>query len=60
MVDEKTDEKEAEELKTIYNHYTDKRKEIMKPNSFRLEDVFGDVISQDSISPEQKTKLNNF
>ena len=26
MVDEKTDDKEAEELKTIYSHYLDKRK----------------------------------
>ena len=30
MVDKKTDEKEAQELKKIYNHYLDKRKEIMR------------------------------
>ena len=27
---------------------------------FKVEDVFGDIISKNSISPEQKTKLNNF
>ena len=32
----------------------------MKKNSFKVEDVFVNVISQDSISPEQITKLNNF
>ena len=32
----------------------------MKNTNFRVKDVFGDVISKDSISPEQKTKLNNF
>ena len=60
MIDKKTDEKEAMELKKIYNHYIDKRSEIMKNTSFRVEDVFGDVISKDSISPEQITKPNNF
>ena len=39
MVDKKNDEKEAGELKKIYNHYIDKRKEIMKKTSFRVEDV---------------------
>ena len=59
MVDKKIDQKEAEQLKQIYNHYIDKREEIMKSTSFKVEDVFGDVISKDSISPEQLTKLNN-
>ena len=60
MIDKKIDEKEAMELKNIYNHYLDKRSEIMKNTSFRVEDVFGDVISKDSILPEQITKPNNF
>ena len=62
MVDKKIDEKEAQaqELKKIYNHYLDKRKEIMDSTKFKVEDIFGDVISKDSISPEQITKLNNF
>ena len=32
----------------------------MKNTQFKVEDIFGDVISKDSISPEQITKLNNF
>ena len=32
----------------------------MKNTSYRVEDVFGDVISKDRISPEQITKLNIF
>ena len=42
----KIDEKEAEELK-IYNHYIDKRKEIITNTQFKVEDAFGDVISKD-------------
>ena len=60
MIDKKIDEKEALELKKIYNHYIDKRSEIMKNTSFRVEDVFGDVTSKDNFSQEQITKLNNF
>ena len=32
----------------------------MKNTSFRVADVFGDVISKDNFSQEQITKLNNF
>ena len=60
MVDKKIDQKEAEQLKQIYNHYVDKRREIMDSTKFKVEDIFGDVISKDSISTEQITKLNNF
>ena len=60
MIDKKIDEKEANQLKQIYNHYIDKKSEIMKNTQFRVENIFGDVISKDSISPEQITKLNNF
>ena len=60
MVDKKIDGKEAEELKKIYNHYIDKRSEIMKNTQFKVEDVFGDVISKDNFRQEQITKLNNF
>ena len=60
MIDKKIDEKEADELKRIYNHYIDKRSEIMKNTSFKVEDVFGDVISKGNFSQEQITKLNNF
>ena len=47
-------------MKKIYNHYIDKRSEIMKNTSFKVEHVFGDVISKDNFSQEQITKLNNF
>ena len=60
MNDKKIDQKEAEQLKQIYNHYIDKRKEIMKNTSFKGEDVFGDDISKDTILPEQRTKLKKF
>ena len=32
----------------------------MKSTSFKVEDVFGDVISKDKFSQEQITKPNNF
>ena len=60
MIDKKIDEKEANQLKQIYNHYIDKKSEIMKNTSFKVEDVFNDIIHKDTISPEQITKLNNF
>ena len=60
MIDKKIDEKEAEQLKQIYNHYVNKRIEIMNSTKFKVEDIFGDVISKDTISQEQITKLNNF
>ena len=60
MIDKKIDEKEAEQLKQIYNHYVDKKSEIMKNTQFKVEDIFTDVILKDTISTEQITKLNNF
>ena len=60
MIDKKIDEKEAEQLKQNYNHYLDNRSEILKTTPFKVEDVFGDVISKDSVSTEETTKLNNF
>ena len=60
MIDKNIDEKEAQELKKIYNHYIDKRTEIMDSTKFQVEDIFGEVISKDTISQEQIIKLNNF
>ena len=54
---DKKNEKEALELKKIFNPYLDKRKELMKNTRFKVEDIFGDLISKVSISPEQITKL---
>ena len=60
MVDKKIVEKEAQELKKIYNLYLDKRKEIMKNTIFNVEDIFADVISKNKFSQEQITKPNLF
>ena len=59
MIDKKIDEK-AQEVKKIHNHYLDKRKEIMKITQFKVENIFGGVISKGIFSQEQTTKLNNF
>ena len=32
----------------------------MKNTQFKVEDVFGDILSKDNFSQEQITKLNNF
>ena len=32
----------------------------MNSSKFKVEDIFGDVLSKDSISSEQITELNNF
>ena len=60
MIDKKIIEKESEQLKQIYNLYIDKKTEIMKNTQFKVEDIFTDVISQDTISTDQIIKLNNF
>ena len=60
MIDKKTDLTECEKLKNIYHHYLDKGSEIMKNTQFKVEDVFGDLISKIFFSTEQKTKLKIF
>ena len=60
MIDKIINQKEADQLKQIYNHYVDKKSEIMKNTQFKVEDIFNDVINKDTISQEQIVKLNNF
>ena len=60
MIDKVINQKEADQLKQIYNHYIDKKSEIMKNTSFKVENIFNDVINKDTISQEQIIKLNNF
>ena len=60
MIDKVINQKEADQLKQIYNHYIDKKSEIMKNTQFKVEDIFNDVINKDTISQEQIVKLNNF
>ena len=57
MFDKKIDKKEALDLKNYYIHHLDRRKEIMKNTSSKVEDLFGDKISKNSSSPEQTFKL---
>ena len=52
MVDKVINRKEADQLKKIYNHYADKKSEIMKNTSFKVDDIFNDVINKDTISQE--------
>ena len=59
MKDKKLDPVELDELKKIYNHYLDKRQDIMKNTKFDVKEVFGDIIGKDTFSPEQITKLIN-
>ena len=40
MIDRKIDENEAQEQRKIYNHYIDKRKEVMNSTKFKVEDFF--------------------
>ena len=60
MIVKNNHQEEAEQLKKTYNHYLDKRKDIMKNTHFIVEDVFGDVVSKIYFSQEEITKLNIF
>ena len=46
MLDEKIDEKEADELKKVYSHSLDKRSEKGKYTLFKVQHVFGDIIAE--------------
>ena len=59
MIDKKIDENEGEKLRSFFNHYINKQDEIKKSTQFRVEEVFGNIIPKDTVSPEQITKLNN-
>ena len=59
LVDKKIHGKEALEVK-VFIIITLIKKEILKSTSFKVEDVFGDVISKDTFSHGQITKRNNF
>ena len=53
----KSDQKETEELKKIYSLYIDKRKGIKKNTNFRVEDIFGDVISKENLFKNKQKDL---
>ena len=48
------------ELKKIYTQYIDERPDSLKNTSFKVKDIFVDVISKDSILLEQITEFNKF
>ena len=60
MIEKVINQKEVDQLKQIYNHYIDKKSEIMRNTQFKVEDIFNEVINKDTISQEQIVKLNNF
>ena len=60
MIDKVINQKEAGQLKQVYNHYVERKSEIMKNTQFKVEDIFNEVINKDTISQEQIVKLNNF
>ena len=59
LVDKRV-EKKLMELKMIHNPYLDTRSEIMTNTQPKMEEIFGDIITKASVSPEQITKLFNF
>ena len=52
-------EKEELELKMFYNHYLDKRKELLKSTQLKVEDIFV-MLFQYSLFDQKKNKSNNF
>ena len=60
MIDKKLINKKAIELKKIYNHYLDKQGDFIENTQNKVKDVFCDFLGKECISPEQKTKPNNF
>ena len=59
ITDKEIHDKEAKELRRIHNHYLDKRSEIMK-TSFKVKVIFGDIISKDNNSQDQRIFLKFF
>ena len=55
MRDKKIEDKETQELKKIRNHYLDKRKEIMKNTSFKVE-VFLEILFQKNLFHQNKSR----
>ena len=47
-------------MKKFCNHHIDKRKDIMKNTSFKVEDASGNVIKKGNFSQEQMTKPCKF
>ena len=47
-------------MRSIYNQYINKQDGIRKSTQFKVEEIFGNIIPKDTISPEQITELKSF
>ena len=50
MIDKKIDDKEAQEVNKIYNHYLDKRTDITKNTQFKVEEIYGVILNEETIT----------
>ena len=60
MIDKRIDDKEAQDLKKVFEKTLHKTGDIMKNTQFNVEDVFSGILGIHSIPSEQKTKLISF
>ena len=60
MIGKRIDDKEAQDLRKVYEQNLHKTGDIMKNTQFNVEDVFSDILGLHSIPPKQKTKLTSF
>ena len=60
MIDKRIDDKEAQDLRKVYEQNLHKTSDIMKNTQFNVDDVFGDILGIHSIPPKQKIKLFSF
>ena len=60
MVVKKIDQKETIAFKKINSLYLDKRSGIMRNNQFKIVYVFDSILSKNTFSAEQITKLDRF
>ena len=53
---EKIDEREGEELRSMYNFYPDKSEIIIKNSNISIEDVSGEFLGKEGLSVEKIRK----
>ena len=56
MVDQKTDDKEAQDSEKVYNHFLE-RKIILKITQLKFEVVLSLILGKESLSSEKKSNL---
>ena len=60
MIDKKPDDKRAQRIRKMYNHYLDKRSDVMKNAHFKVQDVFGATSGKEDFSRKQITNIIKF